>query len=252
MLFPIDRPKKCVAVVGSRNLNASRKCEKAKSWLEKAKAKSKNKKSKKAKGKTKEKTKKKSQKYIKRPFVVVVVVVVVGWVLCFCLVFILPSSQGLSLVEKNMPTPWIAWKKILLSCNHVTSSSSSSVYDPCLISPTHTSNHHPYLLHGKNPKKGSNGSHHSCCNSLKCVVHGNTRVAHRGEEDELGGEVVVVEGEEVDEEIESLLSPQHHHQQHHQYMQLPQCPTLHSGKAERRRKKKCNVKFPVILASLET
>eukprot|EP00250_Pteridium_aquilinum_P016755 c23279_g1_i2 orf=443-1792(-) len=92
-----------------------------------------------------------------------------------------------------MPAAWVAWRRIL-SCKE---DSHLAVYDP-KGSDTPAANATPLSNKPRNSthniNKGSNGvlqnakkrrstSSSACCNDLKNVVHGNTRVVHRADQD---------------------------------------------------------------------
>ncbi|KAI5082159.1 hypothetical protein GOP47_0001902 [Adiantum capillus-veneris] len=120
------------------------------------------------------------------------------------------------------PSAWVAWRRIL-SCKQ---DSHVSVYDPKgtasttnvngrqvptnkggVARPNVQSSHNHIKGHGNTnqAKKRRSTSSSVCCNDLKNVVHGNTRVMHRGDQD-------------------SPLS--HHHSSPHQLKVLLQEPSL--------------------------
>lgn len=88
-----------------------------------------------------------------------------------------------------MPTAWVAWRKIL-SCKQ---DSHLAVYDPKATNNSGTANMSSPPSHKpSNPALKANGVHNAkrrrstsssvCCNDLKNVVHGNTRVVHRSDQ----------------------------------------------------------------------
>ncbi|KAH7286421.1 hypothetical protein KP509_32G006400 [Ceratopteris richardii] len=100
-----------------------------------------------------------------------------------------------------MPTPWVSWRRIL-SCKQ--ESHAAAVYDPkancstivtCTPSPSPTAKVYDPSLQNSISKSQTNTSNYlqakkrrstsssPCCNDLKNVVHGNTRVVHRGDQD---------------------------------------------------------------------
>ncbi|MCO5589084.1 hypothetical protein L7F22_043050 [Adiantum nelumboides] len=97
-----------------------------------------------------------------------------------------------------MPTAWVAWRRIL-SCKQ---DSHVAVYDPKATNnasivkgtpPLSTKKAGPNQSAHSNIKGHANAAHYHakkrsaspsvCCNDLKNVVHGNTRVMHRGDQD---------------------------------------------------------------------